>query len=78
MANFAYKGRDSQGNATSGVVEAANEMAAAEQLMRLALQRQAHPVGKEADRRQCRDGDDHGGGQKTQFPGAGIPSEQAE
>ncbi|MEH8103549.1 type II secretion system F family protein [Aeromonas veronii] len=34
MANFAYKGRDSQGNATSGVVEAANEMAAAEQLMR--------------------------------------------
>lgn len=30
MANFAYKGRDSQGNATSGVVEAANEMAAAE------------------------------------------------
>lgn len=34
MANFAYKGRDSQGNATSGVVEAANEVAAAEQLMR--------------------------------------------
>ncbi|WP_042013012.1 type II secretion system F family protein [Aeromonas fluvialis] len=34
MANFAYKGRDSQGNATSGVVDAANEMAAAEQLMR--------------------------------------------
>ncbi|MGL5498957.1 MAG: type II secretion system F family protein [Aeromonas sobria] len=34
MSSFAYKGRDSQGNATSGVVEAANEMAAAEQLMR--------------------------------------------
>ncbi|HDT5893116.1 MSHA biogenesis protein MshG [Aeromonas hydrophila] len=34
MSSFAYKGRDSQGNAVSGVVEAANEMAAAEQLMR--------------------------------------------
>lgn len=34
MSSFAYKGRDSQGNAVSGVVEAATEMAAAEQLMR--------------------------------------------
>lgn len=34
MSSFAYKGRDSQGNAVSGVVDAANEMAAAEQLMR--------------------------------------------
>ncbi len=34
MSTFAYKGRDSQGNAVSGVVEAATEMAAAEQLMR--------------------------------------------
>lgn len=34
MSSFAYKGRDSQGNAVSGVVDAATEMAAAEQLMR--------------------------------------------
>ena len=34
MSSFAYKGRDSQGNAVSGVVEAATEMAAVEQLMR--------------------------------------------
>ncbi|WDF89297.1 MSHA fimbrial biogenesis protein MshG [Aeromonas hydrophila] len=34
MSSFVYKGRDSQGNAVSGVVDAANEMAAAEQLMR--------------------------------------------
>ncbi|MBP6361738.1 MAG: type II secretion system F family protein, partial [Aeromonas sp.] len=34
MNTFAYKGRDSQGNAVNGVVDAANEMAAAEQLMR--------------------------------------------
>ncbi|MFE8727674.1 MSHA fimbrial biogenesis protein MshG [Aeromonas hydrophila] len=34
MSSFAYKGRDSLGNAVSGVVDAANEMAAAEQLMR--------------------------------------------
>ncbi|WP_438833871.1 MSHA fimbrial biogenesis protein MshG [Aeromonas oralensis] len=34
MSSFAYKGRDSQGNAVSGVVDAANEMAVAEQLMR--------------------------------------------
>ncbi|MDD9231284.1 MSHA fimbrial biogenesis protein MshG [Aeromonas hydrophila] len=34
MSSFAYKGRDSQGNAVSGVVEATTEMAAAEQLMR--------------------------------------------
>ncbi len=34
MSSFAYKGRDSQGNAVSGVMDAANEMAAAEQLMR--------------------------------------------
>ncbi|AKA19139.1 MSHA fimbrial biogenesis protein MshG [Aeromonas hydrophila] len=34
MSSFAYKGRDSQGNAVNGVVEAATEMAAAEQLMR--------------------------------------------
>ncbi|MBW3832728.1 type II secretion system F family protein [Aeromonas hydrophila] len=34
MSSFAFKGRDSQGNAVSGVVEAATEMAAAEQLMR--------------------------------------------
>lgn len=34
MSTFAYKGRDSQGNVVSGVVDAANEMAAAEQLMR--------------------------------------------
>lgn len=34
MSSFAYKGRDGQGNAVSGVVEAATEMAAAEQLMR--------------------------------------------
>ncbi|WP_273764745.1 MSHA fimbrial biogenesis protein MshG [Aeromonas hydrophila] len=34
MSSFAYKGRDSQGNVVSGVVEAATEMAAAEQLMR--------------------------------------------
>ncbi|MBQ4674984.1 MSHA fimbrial biogenesis protein MshG [Aeromonas hydrophila] len=34
MSSFAYKGRDSQGNAVSGVVDAASEMAAAEQLMR--------------------------------------------
>ncbi|WP_324017515.1 MSHA fimbrial biogenesis protein MshG [Aeromonas hydrophila] len=34
MSSFVYKGRDSQGNAVSGVVEAATEMAAAEQLMR--------------------------------------------
>ncbi|MFQ2268147.1 MSHA fimbrial biogenesis protein MshG [Aeromonas hydrophila] len=34
MSSFAYKGRDSQGNAVSGVVDAVNEMAAAEQLMR--------------------------------------------
>ncbi|QJT17437.1 type II secretion system F family protein [Aeromonas sp. 1805] len=34
MSSFTYKGRDSQGNAVSGVVDAANEMAAAEQLMR--------------------------------------------
>ncbi|QJT12534.1 type II secretion system F family protein [Aeromonas sp. 2692-1] len=34
MSSFAYKGRDSQGNAVSGVMEATTEMAAAEQLMR--------------------------------------------
>lgn len=34
MGSFAYKGRDSQGNAVNGVVEAASELAAAEQLMR--------------------------------------------
>ncbi|MFQ2226411.1 MSHA fimbrial biogenesis protein MshG [Aeromonas hydrophila] len=34
MSSFAYKGRDGQGNAVSGVVDAATEMAAAEQLMR--------------------------------------------
>ena len=34
MSRFAYKGRDSQGQAVSGVVEAASELAAAEQLMR--------------------------------------------
>lgn len=34
MISFAYKGRDAQGNATSGLVEAASEVAAAEQLMR--------------------------------------------
>jgi MSHA biogenesis protein MshG len=34
MNTFAYKGRDSQGHAVNGVVDAANEMAAAEQLMR--------------------------------------------
>ncbi|MEN9583567.1 MAG: hypothetical protein RLZZ616_573, partial [Pseudomonadota bacterium] len=28
MSTFAYKGRDSQGNAVNGVVDAANEMAA--------------------------------------------------
>lgn len=34
MNRFAYKGRDSQGQAVSGVVEAVSELAAAEQLMR--------------------------------------------
>ena len=34
MSRFAYKGRDNQGQAVSGVVEAASELAAAEQLMR--------------------------------------------
>ncbi|HHQ4634798.1 TPA: type II secretion system F family protein [Aeromonas veronii] len=46
MANFAYKGRDSQGNATSGVVEAANEMAAAEQLMRRGVMPTELKLGK--------------------------------
>ena len=31
MNRFAYKGRDSQGQAVSGVVEAVSELAAAEQ-----------------------------------------------
>ncbi|MBP8280620.1 MAG: type II secretion system F family protein, partial [Aeromonas sp.] len=34
MGSFNYKGRDSQGQAVSGMVEAASELAAAEQLMR--------------------------------------------
>ncbi|PJG58163.1 type II secretion system F family protein [Aeromonas cavernicola] len=34
MVNFAYKGRDNNGNAVNGVVDAASEMAAAELLMR--------------------------------------------
>ena len=34
MAFFAYRGRDSQGRAVSGQVEATNEQAAGEQLLR--------------------------------------------
>ena len=46
MGSFEYKGRDSQGNAVNGVLEAASEMAAAEQLMRRGVMPRAlqHPA----------------------------------